>query len=471
MIWNFDRYKHRIAITDDTGKKYSYYQLEKIGKSIVAKIPSRSLVLCLCKNSPGSVIGYLNFLNHGIVPILVDSKISGENVLKLIHQWKPMFLWVPEGSAIPFDYSVVFCTNGYQLVQTNKKNTWPLNPSLALLLNTSGTMGTSKLVKLSYQNIKSNIIQIVDSIPVKSDDVSISTLPMYYSFGLSIIHTHIYKGASLVITEESPVRPAFWKLVKENNVTTLSGVPFHYHMFMKLDFRSKNLDSVRTFTQAGGALSHNMHKQFARKAFENNKDFVVMYGQTEATARMSVLPGKYARDKVGSIGLPVPGAKIELKDDSGNKVDEPFQRGELIYYGENVFMGYANDGANLTTGDENNGILKTGDLGYMDDDGYLYITGRKSRFAKIHGIRVSFDEVENLLSSRFTNSEFGCTGHDNKLKVSYTGKQNDELIRNFLLEETQLHKSSILVQKLKVLPRNEAGKIMYHHLNKTNAES
>ena len=470
MIWNFEQFKNRVAIRNETGEEYSYSQLSKIAKNIASRIPRRSLVLCLCQNSPGSVIGYLSFINNGIVPMLIDATSSNENIIKQINKWRPMYLWGPDKLILQFRFPVVFCSNGYQLLQTNKKDPWPLNSELSLLLNTSGSTGSTKLIKLSYQNIKSNILQIVSSLSIVSDDITISSLPMYYSYGLSIIHTYIFKGACIVLTNKSPVAPAFWALVKHYKVTSLSGVPFHYNLYNKIDLESDDFDTLRVFTQAGGAISPKIHKQFAHKTLEHKRKFYAMYGQTEATARMSVLPQELACDKVGSIGIPVPGSKIELIDDNGEKIDKTYTNGELIYYGENVFMGYAKKGADLLSGDKNKGALKTGDLGYKDKDGYFYITGRKSRFVKIHGIRVGFDEVENILNSRFPDFEFVCIGEEEKLKINFTGEIDDEIIKSFILEQTRLHSSTVIVQKLKELPRNKSGKIMYDQLNKMNGE-
>lgn len=165
------------------------------------------------------------------------------------------------------------------------------------------------------------------------------------------------------------------------------------------------LPSLRTMTQAGGKLSRNLQEQYGTYAKERGIRFVVMYGQTEATARISYLPYKECLNKTGSIGIAIPDGKLSIWDEAGEEVKEANVQGELVYKGKNVTLGYAKSMEDLKNGDERGGILRTGDMGYFDEDGYFYVCGRRDRYRKIYGNRVSLDEIENLVRTGLSIEE------------------------------------------------------------------
>ena len=220
-------------------------------------------------------------------------------------------------------------------------------------------------------------------------------MPPSYTYGLSIINTHLYSGASIVVTNLRVIEKAFWKLFNEQEVTSFGGVPYFYDILRKLKFHEINLPKLKYFTQAGGPLNRELTEYYLDYAEDNKIRFFVMYGQVEATSRMTYLPYKMSRKKTGSIGVPISGGKICLQNDKSN--DDV--KGELIYEGKNVSMGYAICGEDLAKDDENNGVLVTGDLAKRDKDGFYYIVGRKKRFIKLFGNRVNLDETERLIKN------------------------------------------------------------------------
>ena len=208
-----------------------------------------------------------------------------------------------------------------------------------------------------------------------------------------------------------------------------------------------------------------MQKIFTAYGKAYDRPLIVMYGQTEATARMAYLPWKDAEQKQGSIGIAIPGGRFWLKDTSESVITDSYKTGELIYDGPNVTMGYAVDRRSLMTGDENHGRLATGDLAYRDDDGFYYIAGRKKRFIKLLGNRISLDETEELLNQAFPETEFVCAGTDEQMKVFCTGDIGDEkAIISYLSDKLHLFYKNFSVRKIKKIPRNTSGKVLYEQL-------
>jgi len=285
---------------------------------------------------------------------------------------------------------------------------------------------------------------------------------MWYAYGLSIINCHLFKGATILLTSKTIVEKDFWNFFKSREASSFSGVPYTYQILKKLKFSEMSLPSLKTLTQAGGKLNNELNIYFSEYALNSDKRFFVMYGQTEATARMSFLPPEYAIEKLGSIGLPLPDCEFVLVDDYGNEIQEIDRVGELVYKGKNVSMGYCKSGDDLLKCDENNGVLFTGDLAKKDADNFYYITGRKNRDIKLFGNRINLDEMENLLTNIITDC--ACTGSNDNLSVFITDKTRVVEIKNFISFKTGIHPSAFSVKYCNEIPKNTVGKINYSML-------
>lgn len=340
----------------------------------------------------------------------------------------------------------------------------PLNEELALLLTTSGSTGSPKLVRQSYRNIQSNAEAIAAYLELDDTERPITTLPMNYTYGLSVINSHVQVGATVLLTEQSMAMKGFWQFMREQEATSFSGVPFTYELLKKVRFFKMDLPSLRTMTQAGGKLSPELHREFAQWAAEKGKRFVVMYGQTEATARMGYLPADKSLEKYGSMGRPIPGGRFILVDGNDQEITEPDIVGELIYEGDNVTLGYGLCREDLAKGDERQGRLITGDMARMDADGYYYIVGRKKRFLKIFGNRVNLDEIDQLVKMEFPGLDCASTGVDDEMKTYVTDAAVADAIRRFLSVKTHLSESAFTVEYIPEIPKNEAGKVLYKDL-------
>jgi len=285
---------------------------------------------------------------------------------------------------------------------------------------------------------------------------------MYYSFGLSIINSHLLKGATLLLTSYSIIQKEFWNFLKTEQATSLSGVPYTYEILKRLRFFRMDLPSIKTLTQAGGKLNVELNREFAEYCQSTDRSFFAMYGQTEATARMSYLPCQQSISKLGSIGIAIPGGEFYLIDENGDVINEYDRVGELVYLGKNVSLGYAECGDDLMLGDENYGTLYTGDLAKMDTDKYYYIVGRKKRFIKLFGNRVNLDETEQLLKSLILDC--ACTGVDDKMVIFITEAERLDEVKKYISTKTGINYSGFEVKYVDTIPKNSSGKTIYSKL-------
>ncbi|KAA6323616.1 Long-chain-fatty-acid--CoA ligase [termite gut metagenome] len=462
MIFSEYKYISTFIAIEDNGETLDYREINSLKDEFVSFQRGKELVFCLCENSIASLAGYISCLCAGMVPVLLDACKDVTLIKNLIGIYRPFYIWMPNKLEQLFENTQkVCCFRSYIFVKTEFPNQTIYN-DLALLLTTSGTTGSPKLVRLSYNNLLSNTHSIAEYLNITNKERPIMSLPMYYSYGLSVINSHLIKGATILMTDKPVVQKEFWTFAKEQGATSIAGVPYTYEILKRLRFFRMNLPELKTMTQAGGKLNANLAKEYIEEARNAGKRFIVMYGQTEATARMSYLPPEKALEKYASIGVPIPGGKFILTDDNGHEIIEVDRDGELVYFGSNVSMGYAECREDLSKGDENNGILHTGDIARRDSDGFYYITGRMKRFVKIFGNRVNLDILEQFL--KVVTSSCACVGTDEKITVFVTETGKEEEIKSFLIKKTGLYVRAFDVRIIDDIPKNSSGKIQYTQL-------
>jgi acyl-coenzyme A synthetase/AMP-(fatty) acid ligase len=435
-MFNLDKYKNNIAVVTDSGESLTYAELDQRTKLSVPK----GLVFCLAHNNLYSFIGYITCLQSGLPIVMLDGGKPKEVIDALIDVYHPEYIW--EGG----------------LKETGLKG-GDINPNLALCLTTSGSTGSPKFVRLSAKNILANAESIAEYLKIDENERPITTLPMYYSYGLSVINSHLLKGATILLTDHTYAQREFWNFLKEQKATSIAGVPYTYEVLRRLRFFRMDLPYLKVMTQAGGKLNKDIAKEYIDYAATNGKKFYVMYGQTEATARMSYLPWESAQEKYASMGIAIPGGKFSLMDTEGKEITTSDVDGELIYSGSNVSLGYAESREDLNKGDENNGVLHTGDVARRDSDGFYYITGRLKRFVKIWGNRCNLDATEQLVKSITTSC--ACAGVDDKITVFVTKEGLEESIISLLAEKTGLNNRAFEVRVIDTIPVKDSGKIDY----------
>lgn len=415
------------------------------------KVDYRPLILLLTDNSRECIDLYSLFMAMQIPVMLMESQMREKKRYSLLEKFRPSWIVMPEGCDQPalqnigqgeISYQKVTEYHHYTLMKIDKKDIWEihaLDSEIAVLLSTSGSTGEGKFVKLSYGNLSANARSIISSLAMQKGDRAALMLPMSYSYGLSVVNSCLLSDGVLLLPRGNITQKEYWDDLEEHGVQSICGVPYTYELLKKLKILDRPLNDLKLITQAGGRLSpgvrdYLLEKVQRRKMQGQNIDLAMMYGQTEATARMSCFFANRHMDKLDSVGRAIPGGRfcIEDRDDSGV--------GEIVYEGENVFMGYAYGWEDLRkAGDDTvrvDGKLYTGDMGRLDSDGFLYITGRKKRIVKLYGYRIHLDDLQEKLSEK-TNCPLLC--------IHGEGKQLDRI---YIVAERKSY-----AQKESVLPQ------------------
>lgn len=465
---NLKKCPSQVAIISEHIDAISYQDLLIAADNLGVHIKRRALVFVVCKNCFESVVGYIGLLRVRAVLVLVDYSINPSFFSNLLATYHPEYVYLPtEFASLNLEYLEIYAFGNYRLLKTNYAIDYALHDDLALLLTTSGSTGSPKLVRQSYKNIESNAEAIAQYLEIAESDRPITTMPMSYTYGLSIINSHLLRGATLVLTETTLMERKFWEIMETHKITNFGGVPYIYEMLKKLRFARMDLSHLRYITQAGGKLNSQLVVEFVEICANKEIEFYVMYGQTEATARMAYLPWEQARVKADSIGIAIPGGKFWLEDEFSQVIIDNDVVGELVYQGDNVTLGYAEDRFALGKGDENRGVLHTGDLAKRDSDGFYYIIGRKNRFLKMFGNRVNLNEVEQIIKA--AGYDCACAGIDDCLKIYINKAQErdiDRLKRN-IAELMGINQAGISIIAIAEIPRNAAGKVLYSILEKS----
>lgn len=466
-FWQFDKsFDNNIILVDaDNDIQLTYRESDLVCGSIAGCLPKeKSVVFLFCKNDYKSILYYLALLRSGNAVLLLDSKLNDEIIENLLRIYQPDLILGLERYFAGYEKKEI--NSDYSFHEKLEKDHSYIFPDTGVLLSTSGTTGSPKLVRLSYKNIQANAESITNYLGIKVNDKAITSLPMSYSYGLSVINSHILAGSTLVMTDKSFVFKDFWKIFSEYQCNSFAGVPYSYELLKKINFEKMELPSLKVMTQAGGRLSTDLAIYFSELSKSRGFRFFVMYGQTEATARISYVPAESLPMKAGSIGIPIPGGKMEIFS-GGKTIKEPGIIGELVYKGENVMLGYASRREDLSCGDQLNGILHTGDLAYRDEDDFYYITGRLKRFIKVFGLRLNLDDVENMIEHNFSIFN-ACSGTDDKLHIliDIHEEHSAEEIKQKISEYYKINKSVITVRHTEKIPVTESGKKDYNAISK-----
>lgn len=450
---------NKVAIFSDKITK-TYNQLEKDIRKIERIFKPGQIVIILCKNSYYSLLFYLTCLKVGSIPLLLSDNLNPFQIKDYIIRYKPAYILSPKKINIEEEISEEY--GDYCIYSRNQDNIVN-NKSLSLLLTTSGSTGNPKVVKVTKDNLLENTKSISEYLNLSKEDRHITTLPMNYTYGLSCINTFLYSGGSIILNEFAINMREFWINIEEYKPTYLAGVPYTYEVLSKYFLEKLRDSSLKVFTQAGGKLGINFIKKFLEFALESDKKFIVMYGQTEATARMSYLPFDKLKEKIGSIGIAIPGGKFSLRNTYIDQNIKGKLIGELVYSGKNVTDGYANSFDELKENLMNCNILNTGDLAWIDEEDFVYLVGRINRFAKISGIRVSLSDIEEMINNLgFTSA---ILSDDKNLKIYIEGDNEEKRklinLKKNIASSINISPNSIKLEVIEKLPRFDSGKINY----------
>ena len=405
------------------GQRLSYAELaDRVERCAAALGPDRRLLLLECRNTVETVVTYLAALEGGHPVLLV-------------------------GPDCPRDDLVAT----YGLGEGRPATHPDLHPDLAVLLSTSGSTGSPKLVRLSRENLRSNAASIADYLGLGPGDRAATTLPLQYCYGLSVLNSHLLAGASVLLTEDSVVDDRFWVEAAAAGVTSFAGVPHTFALLDASGFARRRLPTLRTVTQAGGRMDPATVRRYAALGRERGFELVVMYGQTEATARMAYVPPHLVDRHPQSIGIAIPSGSLRIDVDG---IDGDGEVGELVYSGANVMMGYAQGPEDLALG-RTVQELRTGDLARRNSDGLFELVGRRSRFAKVFGLRVDLDRLEALASERLLTMR--VVEHDGRLHAFVT-RHSEKAAAAAVIEGLGLPAHVVDLHVVQALPLTAHGK-------------
>tara|TARA_B100000900_G_scaffold362617_1_gene336050 strand:+ start:304 stop:1710 length:1407 start_codon:yes stop_codon:yes gene_type:complete len=455
----------KTALRLSSNENISYIQLFNLSVELKAKLQSSEVAIILCKNNLESLLAYVTCLNNGLVPILLEYEINESKLNDFVERYNVKYLFTDRAKTDIKAFKVIHQFESYYIHEhKNYSLKGKIDPDIALLITTSGSTGNPKLVKISKNNLSSNTQSISKYLSISSIDSQITTLPMQYTFGLSILNTHLINGGTVILTDHSIMEKSFWDLFFETQPTSISGVPYTLNMLKRLKFFDKDISSIKKITQAGGRLSEDLALYFAKESKKRNILFYIMYGQSEATARMSYLPPELVVDNPNSVGIAIPGGKFWIEDSEGKIETNHSTDGELVYKGDNVFMGYAESFKDLRNSFNRSNVLKTGDIARINQKGLVFIVGRKKRFIKLFGNRINLDDIEKFLSSKGINAL--ATGNDDKLKIFFEFKENldPQDLKKEVSRFIKIHPSAISVIGKDAFPRLQSGKVDYNSL-------
>jgi acyl-CoA synthetase (AMP-forming)/AMP-acid ligase II len=425
----------RIAVLTDA-QRCSYTELADRVAAVAGRLgDTRRLVLLETHNDIATLVHYLGAL-------------AGKHVV----------LPVPAGrdhTAVAQTYEPDVVIDGTGVHQRRRGSVHRLHDELALLLSTSGSTGSPKLVRLSRTNLVANAAAIAEYLGIRQTDRAATTLPMSYCYGLSIIHSHLLRGAGLILTDHSVVDDEFWELFRRHRGTTFAGVPYTFELLERIGFDAMDLPHLRYVTQAGGRLPPDRVRRFAALGRDRGWALFVMYGATEATARMAYLPPELAVSRPAAIGRPIPGGSFSIEPLDGWTDDDS---GELVYRGANVMMGYAHGPADLALG-KTVDALRTGDIARRGPDGLYEVIGRASRFAKMYGLRIDLQRLEATLRERGVTAL--CTDNDDRLVIAAAGKHNDRTVQRVAAAAAGVPADAVRAVTVTELPVLPSGKPDY----------
>jgi long-chain acyl-CoA synthetase len=444
-----------LFIDEISGENYTLFELSKLNFS---ENNNKELVFAYIDNSIESISVFWSIMRGNYCLALLSPSIAVNFKNELEQLYKPSIIYDKTRSEI-LDYEPKKASNNVAFFKSIQSFEISIHPKIKLLISTSGTTGSPKFVKLSEENILSNANSICQYLPINENDVTPLNLPVFYSYGLSVLTSNSLKGGKIVCTNDDVLKKDFWTNFQKYGYTSFAGVPFVYEMLDRIGFAKKEYPTLKYFTQAGGKLQDPLVKKYGEYSIQHQIKFFVMYGQTEATARMSYLSPKDTLDKIGSIGKPIPNGSFIIDQETK----------ELCYKGSNIFGGYVQNSNDLSSYIQEE-ILRTGDIATIDNDGFYFITGRLKRFTKLFGNRINLDEVESIVAKQF-NGHVKCLGLNDSQLIIFTNDSelNLDTIAKFISSALKLHISVIKHKFVDEIPLTANGKINYTELLNTYA--
>ena len=483
-VFEFSSRLSKTAIIDKRNISYKeLYSKILIVSEVIKRTTLRSeeRILLISENSPLFIESYFGIIKSGCTCVPINPTLSNKDIEYIINNCEVKAIFIEKTFLNKLNESIsrdikIFTEETLNEFFIDKKNTNIVKEApeeinfrnhVAVILYTSGSTAKPKGVMLTHYNLYCNTNSIIQYLKLTSKDRIEVVLPFYYCYGTSLLHTHLRACGSLVINNKFMFPNSVLDDINEYKCTGFAGVPSHYQIILrKSSIKDAKLPSLRYVTQAGGKLLDSFIKEL--KQVLNGTEIYIMYGQTEATARLSYLPPNMLEEKLGSIGKGIPGTELKVLDKEGNEINIG-DIGEIAGFGGNIMKGYFND--EEETGKViRNGYLYTGDLATVDSDGYIYIVSREKQIIKSGGNRISPKEIEDILIQMTSVIEVAVIGISDdilgeaiKAFIVLNNKDlkiDEKYVINYCKDKLPSHKVPKHVVFLAVLPKNSSGKVM-----------
>ncbi len=451
MFWkNFSAFGDNTALVEGD-RRLSYQDLHDQVAAFAERLGNtKSLILVAGANTIDSIIGLYGAFYGDHACIYCDGD-NQDLIDSLIAKFNPN--WIYQSGE-----------QGWHLSRLNEQPL-QLHPELTLILSTSGSTGSTKSARLSADNIQSNTDAVCDYLPINEQQRAALLLPIHYIYGLTILHTHLARGACVYPSVVSVMDEGFVDYLKDNRITTFPCVPYTFEMLERIDFRAQSLPDLDYLTQSGAKFHAALLAKYADWAESHNKQLFVMYGATEAAGRLAYMPPQHLKHNLDSVGVVINNSEFILKDDSGQIIEQPDTEGQLYFRGPGVMMGYAQSTDDLALGrtlDE----LETGDIAKFNEQGIYTLLGRTKRIAKLFGKRFSLDDIEAFLSNQHISAT--CVSDDQYLYVCSESKQAASLVQT-ISDKFELPANFIQLVHFEQLPLLTSGKVNYKAMLETAA--
>lgn len=446
-----------VALVDvEECRSWTYRTLAGTVIDVAEALPvtRRGVLFLFGENDLGGIVGYLAGLWAGHVVYLISIRIQHPSVTDLLGRYRPELVLtrsVLASAALGQRYTVAMEVLGYSCFVRKGPDAPDPHWDVALLMSTSASTGNPKTVRISTRALATSACQVVEALSITAEDYAVTSLPFTHIYGLSVVNSHLAAGARLVIQKRSVADPAFWSVRSQYPWTTLAGVTVTYELMRERKVSADTLRGVRKLMHSGDRMPPQVFSWLYSGFSGAGARIFLMYGQTEATGRISVLPPESLPEYAASVGYAIPRGYLSISKDQ-----------EIVFSGPNVMMGYASGRADLSSGGQVTDDLSTGDCGYLDARGLLYITGRRGRISKIFGQRVSLEDVESHLCDICPVAVISSSGN---LLIVFEGAESEIRSRVLQLSRTfRLPPQVFLMRKVTTLPRTSAGKICYRDL-------
>jgi acyl-coenzyme A synthetase/AMP-(fatty) acid ligase len=384
-------YGNAVALEHaESGQSWSYRELAghvDATREIVSR-PGPGVAFVFADSDLGGIVNYLACLRAGHAVYLLPIKSNHPAVVELMARFRPEIL-LSQCALTPVAmegcYSRHSTSWNYQVYIRDRGDAPAPNPDLALLLSTSASTGNPKTIRISTTALAASARQVVDALHITPDDHAVTSLPFTYVYGLSVINSHLAAGARISLEKHTVADPEFWRARLRSPWTTLAGVSVTYELMRQGGVAAETLAGVRKLLHSGSRMPADLFSWLYACLDSRRSNLYLMYGQTEACGRMSVLQPQMLPAYSAAAGTPVCGGRFVLSGEN-----------EILYSGPNVMLGYASSREDLDARDQMHGVLPTGDCGYLDADGMLYVTGRHGRICKPFGQRICLDDIEEF---------------------------------------------------------------------------